>query len=53
LFVSETDINANFLAKGNVLGFIGGVAAALVFAVLNVVISFLLALASGIQERQV
>jgi hypothetical protein len=35
LFVSETYINAVFLAKGNALGFIGGAAEALVFATLN------------------
>jgi len=40
LFVSETYINGVFLAKGNELGFIGGVAEALVFAILNVLVSF-------------
>jgi hypothetical protein len=40
LFVSETYINGVFLAKGNALGFIGGVVEALVFAILNVLISF-------------
>jgi hypothetical protein len=40
LFVSETYINGVFLAKGNALGFIGGVAEAMVSAVLNVLISF-------------
>jgi hypothetical protein len=40
LFVSETYINAVFLAKGNALGFIGAAAEALVFAVLNVLVSF-------------
>jgi hypothetical protein len=40
LFVSETYINAVFLAKGNALGFIGGAAEALVFATLNVLTSF-------------
>jgi hypothetical protein len=40
LFVSETYINGIFLAKGNALGFIGGVAEAMVFAILNVLISF-------------
>ena len=44
LFVSETYINATFLAKGNVRGFIGGAAEALVFAVLNVLISFAIGL---------
>jgi hypothetical protein len=44
LFVVETYINAVFLAKGNELGFIGGAAEALVFAVLNVVVSFFLGL---------
>jgi hypothetical protein len=40
LFVSETYVNAVFLAKGNVLGFIGAAVEALVFAVLNVLVSF-------------
>jgi hypothetical protein len=40
LFVSETYINAIFLSKGNALGFIGAAAEALVFAVLNVLVSF-------------
>ena len=40
LFVSETYINGVFLAKANALGFIGGVVEALVFAILNVLISF-------------
>ncbi len=40
LMVSETYINAIFLAKGNALGFIGGAAEALVFAILNVLVSF-------------
>jgi hypothetical protein len=40
LFVSETYINAVFLAKGNALGFIGAAAEALVFAILNVLVSF-------------
>jgi hypothetical protein len=40
LFVSETYINAVFLTKGNVLGFIGAAVEALVFAVLNVLVSF-------------
>src|SRR5262245_32775891 len=40
LFVSETYINAVFLAKGNMLGFIGAAVEALVFAILNVLVSF-------------
>jgi hypothetical protein len=40
LMVSETYINAVFLAKGNALGFIGGAAEALVFSILNVLVSF-------------
>jgi hypothetical protein len=40
LFISETYINAVFLAKGNALGFIGAAVEALVFAVLNVLVSF-------------
>jgi hypothetical protein len=49
LFVSETYINGVFLAKGNALGFIGGVAEAMVFAVLNVLISFGIGL-GGLRE---
>jgi hypothetical protein len=44
LFTIETYINGVFLAKGNELGFIGGVVEALVFAILNVVVSFFLGL---------
>jgi hypothetical protein len=44
LFVSETIINGVFLAKGNALGFLGGAVEALVFAVLNVLISFAIGL---------
>jgi hypothetical protein len=44
LFVSETYFNGIFLAKGNALGYIGGVAEALLFAILNVVISFAIGL---------
>jgi hypothetical protein len=44
LFVVETYINGAFLAKGNELGFLGGVVEALVFAVLNLVVSFFLGL---------
>jgi hypothetical protein len=44
LFVVETYVNAVFLAKGSELGFIGGVVEALVFAILNVVVSFFLGL---------
>lgn len=44
LFVVETYINGVFLAKGNELGLLGGVVEALVFAVLNVVVSFFLGL---------
>ena len=49
LFVSETYINGIFLAKGNELGLIGGVAEALVFAVLNVLISFAIGL-GGVRQ---
>jgi hypothetical protein len=49
LFVSETYINGVFLAKGSQLGFIGGVAEALVFAVLNVLISFAVGLGGARQ----
>jgi hypothetical protein len=49
LFVSETYINGIFLAKGNELGIIGGTAEALVFAVLNVAISFFLGL-GGVRQ---
>ncbi|MBN8966651.1 MAG: hypothetical protein J0H89_15070, partial [Rhizobiales bacterium] len=40
LFVSETYVNAAFLAKGAELGFLGGVVEALTFAILNVLFSF-------------
>jgi hypothetical protein len=40
LFVVETYINGAFLAKGNELGLLGGIVEALVFAVLNVIVSF-------------
>ena len=33
LFVSETYINGVFLAKGNALGYVGGIAEALLFAI--------------------
>jgi hypothetical protein len=49
LFMTETYINAVFLAKGNELGFIGGVSEALVFAVLNVLVSFAIGL-GGIRQ---
>jgi hypothetical protein len=39
LFVAETYINGAFLAKGNELGLLGGVVEALVFAILNLVVS--------------
>lgn len=44
LFAFETYVNAVFLAKGNELGLIGGAVEALVFAVLNIVISFFIGL---------
>jgi hypothetical protein len=44
LFVVETYINGVFLAKGSELGLLGGVVEALVFAVLNVVVSFFIGL---------
>ena len=44
LFVSETYVNGVFLAKGSELGFIGGVVEALVFAILNVLVSFFIGL---------
>ena len=44
LFVMETYINGVFLAKGSELGFLGGVSEAIVFAILNVVVSFFLGL---------
>lgn len=40
LFVSETYVNAVFLAKGAELGLIGGAVEALAFAILNVLFSF-------------
>src|SRR5262245_44227890 len=49
LLVSETYINAVFLAKGNALGFIGAAVEALVFAVLNVLVSFGIGL-GGLRE---
>jgi hypothetical protein len=47
--VSETCINTVFLAKGNDLGYAGAISEALVFAVLNVVISFAIGL-GGIRQ---
>lgn len=44
LFVIETILNGSFLAKGNELGYVGGVAQAASFALLNIVVSFLLGL---------
>jgi len=44
LFVVETYINGVFLAKGSELGLLGGVVEALVFAVLNLVVSFFIGL---------
>jgi hypothetical protein len=44
LFVVETYINGAFLAKGSELGLLGGVVEALVFAVLNLVVSFFVGL---------
>jgi hypothetical protein len=49
LFVSETYINGIFLAKSNELGIIGGTAEALVFAVLNVAVSFFIGL-GGVRQ---
>jgi len=44
LFAVETYVNGAFLAKGNELGLLGGAVEAFVFAVLNVLVSFFLAL---------
>ena len=42
-------MNGVFLAKGNELGFIGGVVEALVFAILNVLVSFFIGLVGARQ----
>lgn len=44
LFAFETYVNGVFLAKGNELGLLGGAVEALVFAILNVIISFFIGL---------
>ena len=49
LVVIETFINASFLAKGNELGFLGGAVEAFSFAILNVVVSTLIAFL-GVRE---
>ncbi len=49
LFVFEVFLNGFFLAKGSELGYVGGAAEALVFALLNIGVSFL-AGAVGVRE---
>jgi hypothetical protein len=49
LLVFEVFLNGFFLAKGSELGYLGGAAEALTFAVLNVGVSFLIA-AAGVRE---
>jgi len=49
LFVFEVFLNGFFLAKGSELGYIGGAAEALIFALLNIGVSFL-AGAVGVRE---
>jgi hypothetical protein len=49
LFVFEVFLNGFFLAKGSELGYLGGAAEAFTFALLNVVVSFLIA-AVGVRE---
>ena len=49
LFVFEVFLNGFFLAKGSELGYVGGAAEALVFALLNIGVSFL-AGAIGVRE---
>jgi hypothetical protein len=49
LFVFEVFLNGFFLAKGSELGYLGGAAEAFTFALLNVGVSFLIAVA-GVRE---
>jgi hypothetical protein len=49
LFVFEVFLNGFFLAKGSELGYLGGAAEALTFALMNVGVSFLIA-AVGVRE---
>ena len=49
LFVFEVFLNGFFLAKGSELGYVGGAAEALIFALLNIGVSFL-AGAVGVRE---
>ena len=49
LFVFEVFLNAFFLAKGNELGYLGGAVEAFTFALVNVGVSFLIAVA-GVRE---
>ena len=49
LFVFEVFLNGFFLAKGSELGYLGGAAEAVTFALLNVGVSFLIA-AVGVRE---
>src|ERR1700719_3869859 len=49
LFVFEVFLNGFFLAKGNELGYLGGAVEAFTFALLNVVVSFLIA-AAGVRQ---
>ncbi len=49
LFVFEVFLNGFFLSKGNELGYLGGAVEAFTFALLNVVVSFLVA-AAGVRQ---
>jgi hypothetical protein len=49
LFVFEVFLNGFFLAKGSELGYLGGAAEALTFALLNIGVSFLIG-AAGVRE---
>jgi hypothetical protein len=49
LFVSEVFLNGFFLAKGSDLGYLGGAAEAFTFALLNIGVSFLIAVV-GVRE---
>jgi hypothetical protein len=49
LFVFEVFLNGFFLSKGNELGYLGGAVEAFTFALLNVVVSFLIA-AAGVRQ---
>jgi hypothetical protein len=49
LFVFEVFLNGFFLAKGSELGYLGGAAEAITFALLNVGVSFLIG-AAGVRE---